>query len=235
MAEELVAAVLEAGFAPVLGPEEGGGVLRQCRNRHDGGTGSGGTGSGGRGSGGRGSGGGGSAGGGRGSAGEGEDGGGGGDELLGFEAGLVDLVEVFPTGGGEGGGEVGDVEGLGLEGGGEETDAEALQAACSAFGFVFETSDLLEPGLVVVVAIEPGDVEAVGVAFAFVFADFVFFAWVDVGVEVEDGGLDVVLEHPFDNGGGAGGATGVEEDLVEAFWDGDGAVLFHVGGFGGQR
>lgn len=155
--------------------------------------------------------------------------------MLGFEAGLVDLVEVFPTGGGEGGGEVGDVEGLGLEGGGEETDAEALQAAGSAFGFVFETSDLLEPGLVVVVAIEPGDVEAVGVAFAFVFADFVFFAWVDVGVEVEDGGLDVVLEHPFDNGGGAGGATGVEEDLVEAFWDGDGAVLFHVGGFGGQR
>ncbi len=224
LAEELVAAVLEAGFAPVLGPEEGGGVLRQCRNRHDGG----------RGSGGRGRAGGGSGGGGRGSAGEGEDGGGGGDELLGFEAGLVDLVEVFPTGGGEGGGEVGDVEGFGLEGGGEETDAEALQAAGSAFGFVFKTSDLLEPGLVVVVAIEPGDVEAVGVAFAFVFADFVFFAWVDVGVEVEDGGLDVVLEHPFDNGGGAGGAAGVEEDLVEAFWDGDGAVLFHVGGFEGK-
>lgn len=80
----------------------------------------------------------------------------------------------------------------------------------------------------VVVAIEPWDVEAVGVAFAFVFADFVFLLGVDVGIVVEDGGADVVLEHPLDDGGGAGGATGVEEDFVESFGDDDVAFLLHV-------
>ena len=64
----------------------------------------------------------------------------------------------------------------------------------------------------VVVTVYPWDVEAVGMAFAFIFADVVFFAWVDVGIEVEDGGVDVVLEHPLDNGGGAGGAACMEEN-----------------------
>ena len=135
-----------------------------------------------------------------------------GDGLLGTEACLVDLVEALPTGGGEGGGEVRNAQLLGLEGGGGEADAEALEAAGTAFGFVFKSLDLLEPCLVVVVAVYPWDVEAVGMTFAFVFADVVFFAWVDVGIEVEDGGVDVVLEHPLDNGGGAGGTAGVEEN-----------------------
>ena len=172
--EELVAAVLEAGFAPVLGPEEGEGVgMRWCRIMLNGG-----------------------------------------DGLLGEETCLVDLVEALPAGGGEGGGEVGDAELLGLEGGGGETDAEALEAAGTAFGFVFESLDLLEPALVVVVAVYPTDAEAVGMAFAFVFADFVFLEGVDVGVVVEDGGTDVVLEHPLDDGGGAGGTASVEEDFT---------------------
>ena len=44
----------------------------------------------------------------------------GGEGLLGLDAGSVDLVEVFPSGGGEGGGEVGDAKFLGFESGGEE-------------------------------------------------------------------------------------------------------------------
>ena len=172
--EELVAAVLEAGFAPVLGPEEGEGVgMRWCRIMLNGG-----------------------------------------DGLLGKEACLVDLVEALPAGGGEGGGKVGDAELLGLEGGGGEADTEALEATGTSFGFVFESLDLLEPVLVVVVAVYPTDAEAVGMALAFVFADFVFLEGVDVGVVVEDGGTDVVLEHPLDDGGGAGGTAGVEEDFT---------------------
>lgn len=46
--------------------------------------------------------------------------------MLGFKAGLVDLVEAFPTGGCEGGGEMADAEFLGLKGGGCEADTEAL-------------------------------------------------------------------------------------------------------------
>ena len=138
----------------------------------------------------------------------------GGDGLLGKEACLVDLVEALPAGGGEGGGKVGDAELLGLEGGGGEADTEALEATGTSFGFVFESLDLLEPVLVVVVAVYPTDAEAVGMALAFVFADFVFLEGVDVGVVVEDGGTDVVLEHPLDDGGGAGGTAGVEEDFT---------------------
>ena len=83
----------------------------------------------------------------------------------------------------------------------------------------------------VVVSINPGDAETVGVAFAFVFTDFVFLVGVDIWIEVEDGGADVVLEHPLDDSRGAGGTAGVEEDLVETFGDDDGVVFFHVDGF----
>ena len=132
--------------------------------------------------------------------------------LLGCKSSLVDLIEALPTGGGEGGGKVRDAECFCLEGSGGEADAEALQTTPTAFGLMLETLNLLEPLFVVIIAVNPWDVEAVGMAFALVLADIVFFAWVDVGIEVKDGRTDVVLEHPLDNGGGAGGTTSVEED-----------------------
>ena len=52
----------------------------------------------------------------------------------------------------------------------------------------------------VVVAIQPSKAEAFGMPFAFRFSDFVFLSGVDVGVVVEDGGTDVVLQHPFHDG-----------------------------------
>lgn len=215
--EELVAAVLKAAFTPVLGPEEGigggGGGMRQCRIIEDRGRGRGGRGMrqcrimGDR----------------------------GGEGLLGLDAGSVDLVEVFPTGGGEGGGEVGDAEFLGFEGGGEKARTEAPFTARATLWFVFESSHLGEPCFVVVVAVNPWDVEAFGMAFAFVLANFVFFARVDVRVVVEDGGTNVVLEHPLDDGGGAGGTTGVEEDFVESVGDDDIVLFLHVTLFLGTK
>jgi hypothetical protein len=151
-----------------------------------------------------------------------------GDSLLGKEPCLVDLVEALPTGGGEGGGKIGDSEGLGLEGGGGETDAEALEAAGSPFGFVFETLDLLEPLFMIIIAVNPGDVEAVGMTFALILSDVVFFTGIDVGVEVEDSGTDIVLEHPLHDGRGARSTTGVEEYLVESFGNDDIVLFLHV-------
>ena len=124
---------------------------------------------------------------------------------------------------------------LGLEGGGGETDAEALEASGTAFGFVFEASDLLQPCLVVVVAVYPADAEAVGVTLALVLADVVLLAGEDVGVEVEDGRSDVVPEHPLDDGGGAGSATGMEQDFVEAFRNDDVVLFLHVRTFCGAK
>ena len=158
----------------------------------------------------------------------GERGGGYGDSLLGKESCLVDLVEALPTGGGEGGGKIGDSEGLGLEGGGGETDAEALEAAGSPFGFVFETLDLLEPLFMIVIAVNPGDVEAVGMTFALILSDVVFFTGIDVGVEVEDSGTNIVLEHPLYDGRRARSTTGVEKNLVESFGDDDIVLFLHI-------
>ena len=150
------------------------------------------------------------------------------DGLLGLEASLVDLVKTLPTGGGEGGGKVGNAELLGLEGCGCEANAEALKATVATFGFVFKSLNLLEPCFVVVVAVYPLDAKTVGMTFAFILADVVLFTRVDVGVEVKDGGADVVLEHPFDNGGGTGGAASVEQHLMESFGYLNAVLFLHL-------
>ena len=123
---------------------------------------------------------------------------------------------------------MGDAELLGLKGGGGEADAEALETAGTSFGFVLETLDLLKPSLMVVVPVNPRDAETVGMAFAFVFADFVFLAGVDVGIEIEDGGADVVLEHPLNDGGGTGSATSMEQHLMKSVWNDDVVLLLQM-------
>ena len=45
-------------------------------------------------------------------------------------------------------------------------------------------------------------------------AYLIFFFGEDVGIIIEDGGPDVVLKHAFDDGSGAGCATGVEQHLI---------------------
>lgn len=115
-----------------------------------------------------------------------------------------------------------------MEGCGGETDAEALEAAGTSFGFLFQALNLLEPLFMVIVAVYPTDAEAVGVAFAFVLADVVFLAWVDVGIEIEDGGADVVLEHPLNDGGGTGSATSMEQHLMKSVWNDDVVLLLQM-------
>jgi hypothetical protein len=80
----------------------------------------------------------------------------------------------------------------------------------------------------IVITIYPRDVEAVGMTFAFILSDVVFFTGIDVGVEVEDCGTNIVLEHPFYNGRGARSTTGVEEYLVESFGNDDIVLFLHV-------
>lgn len=82
---------------------------------------------------------------------------------------------------------------------------------------MLESLNLLEPLLVVVITINPRYAETVGMALALILANIVFLSGVDVGVKVKDGGADVVLEHPFDNGGGARGAACMEQHLMKPF------------------
>ena len=115
-----------------------------------------------------------------------------------------------------------------LEGGGCETDAEALLAASATLWLLFKPPDLGEPSCVVVVAIYPTDAKRFGMPLAFVLADVVFFKRKDVGVEIEDGGTNVVLEHPLNNGGGARRTASVKEHFVEACGNENVTFLFHA-------
>ena len=89
---------------------------------------------------------------------------------------------------------------VGLEGGSSETEAEALEAARASFWFLLKPCYLPQPFFVVVVAVNPLQANGFGMAFAFGFADVVFLARVDVGIEIKNGGADVVVQHPLDNG-----------------------------------
>lgn len=119
---------------------------------------------------------------------------------LGLKAGLGNLVEAFPARGCESGGEVGDAECLCLKGCRCEAYTETLLATGTSFWLLLKSADGLQPCFMVVVAVYPRDSETFGMTLALVLSDFVLFVWKDVGIEVEYGGTDVVLKHPFDNG-----------------------------------
>lgn len=71
------------------------------------------------------------------------------------------------------------------------------------------SGDVVEPGGMVVVAVDDVKSEFGGVARAFVFADVVFCLGMDVGVEVVERGALAVSDEPFKDGGATGGAAGV--------------------------
>lgn len=83
----------------------------------------------------------------------------------------------------------------------------------------------------VIVAVYPTDAEAFGMTFALIFADVVLLTGVDIGIEVEDGWADIVLEHPLDNSGRAGGTTGMEQHFMESVGDDDVVLLLQNGLF----
>lgn len=93
-----------------------------------------------------------------------------------------------------------DAELLCLKGCRCEAYTEALLAAGASFWLLLKSVYGLQPCLMVVVAVYPRDSETFGMTLALVLSDFVLFVWKDVGIEVEYGGTDVVLKHPFDNG-----------------------------------
>lgn len=151
---------------------------------------------------------------------KGDGGFGGADGLGGGFAGSGDLVEIFPTRGGEGGGKVLDAETLGLACRGKEAKAEAELAAAAAFGLLLKATDGVDPLPVVVVGVYPAYAKAFGMAFALVLARFVFLQWVDVGVIIIYGGAHAILQQPFDYGRRARGAAGVEQHFAAAVGNG---------------
>jgi hypothetical protein len=66
-------------------------------------------------------------------------------------------------------------------------------------------------------------------AFTFIFPNYVLIVWVDVRIEVENGGVDVMLKHPLDDGGRAGCTTSMEEHFVKTVRDNNVVFFLHAG------
>ena len=127
------------------------------------------------------------------------------------EACLVDLVEGFPSAGGECGGEGGEVEFLAFACRAQQTEFEALQAATAPFGLVLQSPYVTEPGLMVVVIVDDGEAELMGITRYLILADEVFLLRIDVGVAIVDYRLVVVCQHPLYYCGRAGSTAAMEK------------------------
>lgn len=119
----------------------------------------------------------------------------------------------------------------GIAGGLRQAQGEAAQAAGASFGFVLQARHLGFPVGVVVVGIDEIEVFRCYEADGLVFARFVFFLRVDVGVAVEHSRAQSVGQHAFDDGRRAGSAARVEQYAGVAV----GSLEFEHGSWSGGR
>ena len=73
--------------------------------------------------------------------------------------------------------------------------------APSSFGLPFESTDVLTPLLMVVVAVNPCQAETFRMALALVLADLIFLTGKDVRIVIEYRRTDIMLHHPLHNSG----------------------------------
>lgn len=118
----------------------------------------------------------------------------------GMTAGLVDLVEAFPAGGGEGGGDDPEAMLMGIRGSTLKADTETLQTAAAALRLAFKASDRSEPTVMVIVGIDDFKAEGLRISAAFILPDQIFLLWPDVWVAIEYDGPDAASHQTFDDG-----------------------------------
>ena len=134
--------------------------------------------------------------------------------LLGRQTGSGDLLDALPSRRGQRGGEILQPQLARLLGGSCETQGEAAQTAAAALRLILQTADATAPRRMVIVAVNPRQAEALGMALALLLADVVFLAGEDVGIVVKDGGTHAILQHPFHDGAAARGTTGMEQHFA---------------------
>lgn len=142
------------------------------------------------------------------------------DRLRSLQTCGVDLVEVFPTGRGEGGRKERNTEFLRLACGRQQTVIETCLAALAALRLVLQTLYGREPFFMAVpawlvvsgdspVGIYPLYTQRLRVALRFVLADLVFLEGVDIGIEIIDDGRDIMRQQPLYDSAGTRCATGM--------------------------
>ena len=125
-----------------------------------------------------------------------------------FERGLSNLIKALPAASCEGCRKAPDAELCGHGGGGPHAHAETQPAAFAAFWIAFVSLDGVAPACVVPVAVRERNGKLFTVADALVLLLFRKY----VGIEVVDVRRVVVLQKPFENGGGTGRAAAVQQN-----------------------
>lgn len=166
------------------------------------------------------------------------------DNIAGPTAGRIDLLQVLPTGRGQGCGQEGVAVRHGIACRPQKAELEAFKAARTALGHVgdaddrslnlpmrrcatgigrfdrlsdrdcLQLTDKGQPCGVIIFIINRLQTMSGGVAAQFVTTYGIFMERDDVGVAEEYSGTQAGADHPFDDGGRAGSAAAVQQDVL---------------------
>ena len=166
------------------------------------------------------------------------------DNIAGPSAGRIDLLQVLPTGRGQGCGQEGVAVRHGIACRPQKAELEAFKAARTALGHVgdaddrslnlpmrrcatgigrfdrlsdrdcLQLTDKGQPCGVIIFIINRFKAMRGGISDKLVAADGIFPERDDVGVAEEYSGTQAGADHPFDDGGRAGSAAAVQQDVL---------------------
>lgn len=154
------------------------------------------------------------------------------DNIAGPTAGRIDLLQVLPTGRGQGCGQEGIAVHCGIACRPQKAELEAFKAARTALGHIgdaddqslslpnhrlgyrtcLQLTDKGQPCGVIIFIINRLQTMSGGVATQFVTTYGIFMERDDVGVAEEYSGTQAGADHPFDDGGRAGSAAAMQQD-----------------------
>ena len=149
------------------------------------------------------------------------------DSLLCQMAGILYLFQTFPTRGRQRSSEVFDTEFFGFSSCNSQTERKAQFTATASLWFSFESTDVLPPMFVVVVAINPCESETLCMALTLVLADLILLKRIDIRIVIEYHRTNIVLHQPLDNRRGTRGTTGMQQNLSAPVWNNN-RCFFHL-------
>lgn len=156
------------------------------------------------------------------------------DNIAGPTAGRIDLLQVLPTGRGQGCGQEGVAVRHGIACRPQKAELEAFKAARTALGHIgdaddrslslpnhrlgyrtcLQPTDKGQPCGVIIFIINRFKAMRGGISDKLVAADGIFPERDDVGVAEEYSGTQAGADHPFDDGGRAGSAAAMQQDVL---------------------
>lgn len=127
---------------------------------------------------------------------------------------LEDLLQTFPPRGGEGGGKHGKAMFRSMAGRLPQPQVEALQATPAAFRLILQPLHGAQPVRMVIIGIDEVEAQRPYEAYRLVFPYLILLLRIDIGVAIEHGGADAVLQHALDDGRRARCAARVQQHPV---------------------